>query len=136
MKEHSQRFNIKTTRLASLTAIFHQKKRIPHTGEAIPTTSRMDVDPPEQENHEETALHEPTLLRDDNEAEEGSDDGGDGGSEDEGPRVDSDSEDEFESDEEGPGGGDGCGWERGILDFELEAAEAGSVPYHARSAAE
>ena len=91
------------------------------------------MDSPEQENQVETPSHEPTLLHDGGEAEEGSDDGGDGGSENEGLLVDSDSEDEFESDEEGPGGGDGCGRGQGILDFELNAAEAGNVPYCVQS---
>ena len=127
MKAHSQRLNIKTTRLASLTAIFRRKKKVPRVAEVVPSVPGMRADSPNNRVHN-TTPHELTFLHDDDEM----DVDGNGGSEcrseneNEGPLVDLDSEDEFESDEEGVDGGDGCGPGQGMLDFELKAAEAGA----------
>ena len=130
MKQHSQRLNIKTTRLASLTAIFHRKKKVPRGAEPTPSTSRMNVDSPEEDNRmDDITPHESTLLLNGNETDIDDDEGGEDGSENEGPPVDSDSEDEFESDEEAVGGGGGCQPGHGILDFELKAAETGGILY-------
>ena len=114
MKQHSRQLNIKIMQLTSLTAVFHQKKRVPHTGEET-HISTMDVDdpmhPPEQGSQAGglgTIPHEPTSLYDGDETDDGydTDYGGDdnGGSGNGGIFVDSDSEDEFESDEEDVGG--------------------------------
>ena len=133
-RQHSQKLNIKTTQLASLTAVFRRKKRVPRAVEETPT-SAMDVDdtvhPPEHDGQAgclETITQEPTFLSDDNETD--NDGGGDsdrnGGSEE--GFTNSDSEDEFESDEEGVGcRGDGPRVNQGSLEFELRAAEAGNI---------
>jgi len=104
------------------------------------STSRMDVDgavrPPEQDSQMgdlEAAPCGPTFQCDGDETESGSDGGSDGGSENGGPVVESDSEDEFESDEESVNGKDGSRANQGTLDFELKAAEAGSVLHHIQS---
>jgi len=131
MKTHSQRLNIKTTQLASLTAVFHSKKRRTPTADNS-HLSAMDVD---EEGHLpeldtqigglEAISEGPALQSDGSEIDDG--DSSDGGCTDEGLLVDSDSEDEFESDGENAGGhGDGVGKGRGPLEFELRAAEAGS----------
>jgi hypothetical protein len=130
MKKHSQRLNIKTTHLASLTAVFHPKKQRQPAAEN-PHLSAMDVDeagpPPEPDSQaggSETIPEESTSQFDGNETDSGDGSNSDGA--DEGILVDSDSADEFESDEEDIGGcGDGVG--KGQLEFELRAAEAGSV---------
>jgi hypothetical protein len=52
-KAHSQQLNIKTTQLASLTAVFHSKKRPPPAEGSAPTPG-MGMDeaahPPEQDS--------------------------------------------------------------------------------------
>ena len=134
MKEHSQLLNIKTTRLASLTAVFRSKKRPPPVADDTPMPA-MNVDDiahtPERDvqmDDLEAISHGLTSLDNDDEMDEGSGDDTDGRrSEDEAPVVDSDSEDEFEIDEEDEDGGVGCGANQKMLDFELKAAEAGSV---------
>lgn len=76
----------------------------------------------------ETIPQEPTFLPDGNgmDNDSSSDADRDGGSE--GRLMDSDSEsDEFKSDEEGVGCQDGPRVDRGLLEFELRAAEAGNV---------
>jgi hypothetical protein len=135
MKNHSQRLNIKTTRLASLTAVFHSKNQRPPAAD----TSRlpaMDIDgegyPPEPDTQvggSEAIPEGPTSRSDGSEIDDGDDgDDSDGDGTDEGLLVDSDSGDEFESDDENIGShGDGVGSGRGPLEFELRAAEAGSV---------
>jgi len=131
MKTHSQRLNIKTTQLASLTAVFHSNKRRTPTADNS-HLSAMDVD---EEGHLpelntqigglEAIPEGPALQSDSSEIDDG--DSSDGGCMGEGLLVDSDSEDEFESDGENAGGhGDGVGKGRGPLEFELRAAEAGS----------
>ena len=134
MKEHSQLLNIKTTRLASLTAVFCSKKRPPPVADDTPMPA-MDVDDiahtPERDiqmDDLEAISHGLTSLDNDDEMDEGSGDDADGcRSEDEVLVVDLDSEDKFEIDEEGEDGGVGCGANQKTLDFELKAAEAGSV---------
>ena len=131
MKEHSHRLNIKTTRLASMTAVFHSKKWAPPVADKTPTTV-MDVDevayPPKQDNQvggPEAIPRESAAFRDNNETD-------DAGSSDSGNRMggsfaDSDSGDEFESKEESINGMDEAEEGRGMLEFELGAAEAGSI---------
>jgi hypothetical protein len=150
MKQHSQRLNIKTTRLASLTAIFHRKKQVPYKVGETPS-STMDVDntinPPEQDSQAgglETIPQGPATPYnngdddsddddddDDDDEVDGSrdhDNGGGGGNG--GSLMESDS-DEFESDEEGVSRGDLYRADWGTLDFELKAAEAGESLSHA-----
>jgi hypothetical protein len=139
MKKHSQRLNIKTTRLVSLTAVFHSKNQRPPTVDASRLPA-MDLDgegyPPEPDTQvggSEAIPEGPTSQSDSSETNDGDDgddgDGdGDGGGTDEGLLVDLDSGDEFESDDENISShGDGVGNGRGPLEFELRAAEAGSV---------
>ena len=134
MKKHSQGLNIKTTRLASLTAIFRPKKQPPPVANGAPMPA-MDMDDTQHTPERDTQMddleaisHGLLSLYDDNEIDEDWDGNANGcRSEDEVPVVDSDSEDEFESDEECGGGGVGCGMSQRTLDFELKAAEAGSV---------
>lgn len=137
MKRHSQQLNIKTTRLASLTAVFRQKRQPPPAAGEV-TLSAMDVDEegfhPGEGSQSGTAPQESTLPRPngeiDNDTGSGDDNGSDNGNESEGGGswVDSDSEDEFESDEEGPGGQRaGSRAHQKVLEFELRAAEAGNV---------
>lgn len=132
MKKHSQRLNIKTTRLASLTAVFHSKRRRPPATDN-PHLSAMDVDeegplqaePGGQVDGLETIPEESATQPDSSETDNNNGGNSDGTSE--GLLMDSDSGDEFESDEENIGG---CrdGAEKGQgLEFELRAAEAGSV---------
>jgi len=131
MKKHSQRLNIKTTQLASLTAVFHSKKRRPPTidNSHLPA---MDVDeegsPPEPDTQVggSEAVPEGSIPQSDGSETDDDCDDSDGDGTSEGLLVDSDSEDEFESDDENVGGrGDGVGSGRGPLEFELRAAEAG-----------
>lgn len=151
MRQHSRRLNIKTTRLASLTAVFRPKKRAPSTVDANITTA-MDVDeslyPPGQDDvargsegiPQGTAISSGGNEMDDDssEGDETGDDGVDGdeadddGSDDsdmsvEGVLADVDSEDEFESDEESVSGIEEAEVGQAPLEFELRAAEAGSV---------
>ena len=129
-----KRLNIKTTRLASLTAVFRPKKKVPPCTAEGPSAPTIDVgmddavDPPEQDSHADGP--EPIPPDDGNrtETDYDSNSDGDGRSGDESSMVDSDSEDEFESDDEGVNEENGCRASRGTLDFELKAAEAGSVP--------
>jgi len=126
-RRHSQQFNIKTTRLASLTAIFRRKKQAPRATEVAPTTAIMDVDPPEQgDRMGDINPRETTFLNDDNGTDSDSDNGSDGTRENE-LVAESDSEDEFESDDECVDEEDGHRSSHRILDFELKAAEAGSI---------
>ena len=128
MKHHAQRLNIKTTHLASLTAVFHSKKRPqpPITGHSHPPVVGTDegdrLDGPDSRVGgsvpEELALQLNGSGTDDdgrNDSDETS----------KGVLGDSDS-DEFESDGEGVSCG---GTEKGqrLLDFELRAAGAGNV---------
>ena len=129
MKEHSRRLNIKTTKLASLTAIFRSKKRTPPATD-VPDLSAMDVDeeshPTEnQEGGPGAAVEGPTLQCDGNETEDSGSCDSDGASN--GMWVDSDSEDEFEDEEGVSDQEDGVGEGQGVLEFELKAAEAGDV---------
>ena len=93
----------------------------------------MDVDEPEpdaQVGGSEAIPEGPTLQFDSGETDDDDNsDNGDGDGTGEGLLVDSDSEDEFESDDDENIGGHGGQAEngRGLLDFELRAAEAGSV---------
>ena len=131
MKKHSQQLNIKTTQLASWTAVFHSKKQRPAA--EVSHLSAMDVDKPEpdaQVGGLEAIPEGPTLQFDGGETDDDDDsDNGDGDGTGEGLLVDSDSEDEFESDDDENIGGHGGQAENGrrLLDFELRAAEAGSV---------
>ena len=139
LKEHSQRLNIKTTQLASLTAVFHSKKqRRPAVDN--PYLSAMDIDkegplpePNSQVGGLEAIPGEPTTQGDgsktdnDNDSDDNNGSNSDGASEE--LLTDLDSGDEFESDEEDISGcRDGTGKGQGLLEFELRAAEAGSVP--------
>ena len=129
MKEHSQRLNIKTTQLASLTAVFRRRKRAPSVAHKAPRTA-MDVGEvvllPEHDSQVgdlEAIPREPAALS-------GGDETDDAGSSSgmEGSLEDLDSENEFESDEEDVAGKrDGARGGRGVFDFELRAAEAGNV---------
>ena len=128
MKKHSQRLNIKTTQLASLTAIFHSKKRRPPAADD-PHLSAMDVDkegslprPDSQIGGSEAIPKELTTQFDGSETDNS--DGSDGDGTNRGLLVDSDSGDEFESDEDSEVE---AGIDRGPLEFELRAVEAGSV---------
>lgn len=130
MKQHSQRLNIKTMKLASLTAIFRSKKK------RTPPTSRktnppaMDLDEEEhlpgggQENNSEAVFEGLTLQSDGNETDDQGSDDDDGTSE--GMLVDSESEDEFESGEEWTESREGeVETNQRLLEFEVRAAEAG-----------
>ena len=137
VKEHSQRVNIKTTRLASLTAVFRPKKRAFPTTGTVPTTS-VDIDgmvcPPGEgqdtqvEDLEVTAQESPLPS----DGDETDNNGSDGDRRAEESYTYSDSEDDFESDEGGVDEMDGVEIDRGILEFELRAAEAGNVSYYAQ----
>jgi len=142
MKEHSRGLNIKTTRLATLTAIFRSKKHLPPRVADDTPMPAMDVDntvhTPERDiqmddleaiSHGLTSLYDNDDDDDDDDEIDGGCDGNTNGrrSEDEAPAMDSDSEDEFESDEEMDDRGVGCGTNQKMLDFEIKAAEAGSV---------
>lgn len=133
MKQHSQRLNIKTMRLASLTAIFRRKKPAPRAAEVTPI-SRTSVDDVAQSQDIEMGdleviPHETASAYDGDETDDSSDKEHNDRNGDEEPMVVSDSEDEFESEREDvdPVGNE-CGADRGILEFELKAAEAGKVP--------
>ena len=125
MKQHAQQLNIKTTHLASLTAIFHPKKRPkpPTTNDSYPPTTDMSRD-----DHlagpggSEVTSEVPTSQLSDIRTDDGSRSNSDGMSE--GVVGDSDS-DEFESDEEDVVCEAREG--RGPLEFELRAAKAGNV---------
>jgi hypothetical protein len=103
MKEHSRRLNIKTTQLASLTAVFRLKKRKPPIVDD-PRPPAMDVDeeghppPDSQVGGSGITPERPTLQVDGNETDDDSGGNTDGTSE--GMLMDLDSTDEFESDEE------------------------------------
>ena len=135
VKEHSHRVNIKTTRLASLTAIFRPKKRAYPTTDKAPATS-MDTDgmtyppneaPDVQVEDPEVIARESALLSDGDEM-------GDASSDDdervEGLYTYSDSEDDFESNDGDVDETDEVEVDRGILEFESRAAEAGNVSHH------
>ena len=131
MKEHSRHLNIKTTWLASMTAVFHSRKQGPPAADKAPATE-MDVDevvlPPEPDSQvcgSEAITQEPAAPHDGNETDETG--GSDSDNRMEGSLVDSDSGDEFESEEESVDGIDEAKEDRGTLEFELRAAEAGSV---------
>ena len=131
MNEHSRRLNIKTTQLASMTAVFHSKKRGPPAADKAPAT-KTDVDgavpPPEpdsQVHDPEATTREPAAPHNGNETDEAGSSDNDNRME--GPLVDSDSGDEFESEVESVDGMDEAKEDRRTLDFELRAAEAGSV---------
>jgi hypothetical protein len=133
MKEHSRKLNIKTTKLASLTAIFRPKKRVPLTPDD-PRLPAMDIDASEenpsadnQEGGSGGASGACALQCDGNETENDDGDESDGASE--GMLVNSDSEDEFEDEESVGDPEDGVGRGPGVLEFELKAAEAGDVPH-------
>lgn len=133
MKKHSQRLNIKTTQLASLTAVFHSKKpRPPAAGDSH--LSAMDVDeegrlpePGNQVGGSNAIPEESASQLNGSETDDG--DSSDSDCMNDGLLVDSDTEDEFESDDENVVGDHrgGVGMGRGPLEFELRAAEAGSV---------
>ena len=131
MKTHSQRLNIKMTQLASLTAVFHSKKQRPPVADN-PHLSMMDIDeegsdPGHQAGGSEAIPTRPASRFDGNETNDG-DSGDDDNALSEGPLADSDSGDEFESDDENLGDRrNGAEKGQGPLEFELRAAEAGSV---------
>jgi hypothetical protein len=114
MKQHSQWLNIKTTRLASLTAIFCRKKQVPYKVGETPM-STMDVDNtvhlPEQDSQAgglETIPRGPATPYDnDNDGNDDSDD-------------DEDDEDETDSNRDHNGGGGGG---NGGLLMELDSDE-------------
>lgn len=133
MRGHSKRLNIKTTHLASLTAVFHSKKqpRPPTESRCRPPTTgtnqdsnlaasgsqvdNLDVTPEVQMSQ----LGDVSQLGTDDHDGSGSDEMDEGALEDFGS-------DEFESsDEEDPGCETRDG--RGLLEFELNAAKAGNV---------
>jgi hypothetical protein len=125
LKQHSQRLNIKTTHLASLTAIFRPKKqpKPPTANRSHPPTADMNQDdhlagPGGSEVTPEVSTSQPGDIRSDDGT------GSDGDEMSEGAFGDPDS-DEFESDEEDLG----CETTEGRvpLDFELNAAKAGNV---------
>jgi hypothetical protein len=135
MREHSRRLSIKTTRLASLTAIFRSKKqqKSPATGHSHPPTT----DAVEANDHDgpdglvgslEVVPEEQTLQLDDSGADDN--DGSDGNGGNEGTLMDFNS-DEFESDEESVGC-DVTEEGRGLLEFEMRAADAGNVCHEHR----
>jgi hypothetical protein len=103
MKEHSRQLNIKTTQLASLTAVFCLKKRKPPVADD-PRPLEMDVDeeghppPDSQVGGSGITPERPTPQVDGNETDDDSGSNTDGMSE--GMLMDLDSTDEFESDEE------------------------------------
>ena len=125
LKQHSQHLNIKTTHLASLTAIFHPKKqpKRPTANRSHPPTADTN-----QDNHlagaggsevtPEVSTSQPGDIRSDDGT------GSDGDEMSEGAFGDSDL-DEFESDEEDLS----CKTMEGQvpLDFELNASKAGNV---------
>ena len=130
MREHSRRLSIKTTRLASLTAVFCLKRqpRLPTTGRSHPpTTEANEADdckrPDSPVGGSEVIPEEQTLQPNDSGADDSN--GSDGGEVNEEMFLDLDS-DEFKSDEEDIGC-DATGDGRGLLEFELRAAEAGKV---------
>jgi hypothetical protein len=134
MKKHSQRLNIKTTQLASLTAVFRSKKRSPPVIDD-PSLSAMEVDedqslpePDGQAGDSGVIPEGPALQFAGNETDDGESDGSNDTNE--GPLIDSDSGDEFESDWEDvdESQGDRPQNHRGPLEFELRAAEAGNIP--------
>ena len=136
MKQHSRRLNIKTTKLASLTAIFRSKKKPPteSDGALLPA---MDIDgeehPPSNQGGDPEATPEgPIQQRNGSETAESGNES-DGASE--GMLADSDSDDEFESDTEGVDGrGDAVATRS--LEFEVRAAIAGNVPYQSQGLSE
>lgn len=124
MRLHSQRLNIKTTQLASLTAVFRSKKQ-----PRLPATDRMDIDqddylagPSGQANGSDIAPEVPTSRLDDSESDRSC--RSDGNETSEGMLGDSDS-DEFESEQDVSRCEMGEG--RGPLEFELRAAKAGNI---------
>ena len=130
MRDHSRRLSIKTTRLASLTAVFRSKRqpRPPTTGCSHPPTTEADAADDRDiadstVGGSEVDLGEQTLQPDDSGADDSN--GSDGSEVNEGVLMDSDS-DEFESDEEGIGR-NVTGEGRGLLEFKLQAAEAGKI---------
>lgn len=129
MKQHSQRLNIKTTHLASLTAVFHSKKkpRPPTTNHSRPPVT--DTGPGDHLAGPSGQVNGPGIIpevpipqpEDDGRTDESDESDSDQMSE--GMLVDLDS-DEFESDEDvGREMGEG----RGPLEFELRASNAGNV---------
>ena len=105
MQEHSQRLSIKTTRLASLTAVFRLKGqlRLTTTGRSHPPTMEADEAgncnrPDSPVGGSEVIPEEQTLQPDDSGADDSN--GSDGSEANEGMFLDSDL-DEFESNEEG-----------------------------------
>ena len=128
LKLHSQRLNIKTTQLASLTAVFHPKKRPLHGADgshlpAMDANNNAELDG--QTDGSGVVPEGPTLEYDDHETDDGGDNS-DGVSK--GMLVGSDSEDEFESDGEGVAvQEDGAEKGRRVLDFELDAARSGNA---------
>lgn len=140
LRQHSRRLNIKTTKLASLTAVFHSKKQTPPAADDT-RLSAMDVDDghlPEQDSQvgaSEAIVQEPTSQGGCSETDDDNDGRSDDDSGIEGLLVDSDSEGEFESDEDESNSDeegadrqrDGSRAGQGILEFELRAAEAGNV---------
>ena len=132
MKEHSQRVNIKTTRLASLTAVFRPKKQTRPTMDRVPT-ALMDMDgvacPPSEDQDIQVVDSETQELALASDGDETDDTGSDGDERVEESYTYSDSEDDFESDEGGVDEMDGVEVDRGTLEFELRAAEAGNVSH-------
>ena len=132
MRDHSRQLSIKTTRLASLTAVFRLKKqlRLPAAGHSCPpTTDAGEANnrnrPDSPASGPEVVPEEQTLRLNDSGADDS--DRSDGCRAYDEMLLDSDS-DEFESDEEGidrSATGEG----RGLLEFELRAADAGNVHY-------
>jgi hypothetical protein len=135
MREHSQRLNIKTTHLASLTAVFRSKKQAPTVvNENSVTTTDVDNAEPPHEQHDRVGGSE-DIPTESAVSSETDDVGVDGSDWMEGSFVDSDSGDEFESDEESADeerddGMGGVEVDRGTLEFELKAAEAGNAFYY------
>ena len=128
MRQHSQRLNIKTTHLASLTAVFCSKKKpgLPATNHSHPPATDTDLDnhltePSDQVNGPRVIPEVPIPQLDDGATDDSDESDSDEMSE--GMLVDSDS-DEFESDEDVD---HKMGEGRGPLEFELRASSAGNV---------
>ena len=132
LRQHAQQLNIKTTHLASLTAVFHPKKRPRRPAMNRSHLPVMDVD-------EDNNLAGPGGQADDSEVvpeastsrlrDSGTDDSNNSNSDEASEGMMEDLEDldsdEFQSDDDV--GRCETGEGRGMLDFELGAARAGNV---------
>ena len=125
MKKHAQRLNIKTTHLASLTAVFHPKKQLrPSTTNAMDTSQDNCLAGPSGQADGTGVVPEVPAPQFNYCGTDDSDESDDSGLGANGTLPDSDS-DEFESNED-PGqckAGEG----RGPLEFELRTAKAGDI---------